>query len=125
MPLSTSSQCAILVLPPQPGGRRLSLPRLSLRSFMSPCSSSMERMSSLSLSMAVMKSATISAMILLVFPLSSLIVIGRSSFIRSSAAGASSLQMQLLCELTKRGILRKTECVSVILSDQNPYLEIM
>ena len=124
MPLSTSSQCAILVLPPQPGGRRLSLPRLSLRSFMSPCSSSMERMSSLSLSMAVMKRATISAMILLVFPLSSLIVIGRSSFIRSSAAGASSLQLQL-CELTKRGILRKTECVSVILSDQNPYLKIM
>lgn len=99
--------------PSKSGGKMLSRLRLSERSLMSPKSSSIDRISSRSLSMAVMNKATVSAISLLeekvlsmtwlalfykssiykypMFPLSSLIVIGRSSFILSRAAGQSSL----------------------------------
>ena len=89
-----SSQETSFALPCQSTGRRLSLLKASAKSweiisccwnglrftFSSACKSSMDLMSSLSLSMAVMKSATISAINFEVLPLSSLIVIGLSSY---------------------------------------------
>lgn len=64
---------------------------VSTKSRKSGCSSSIALISSRSLSISVINKDTISAIHLLVFPLSSLIVIGRSSLILASAAGQSNL----------------------------------
>uniref|UniRef100_A0A0K2TQB3 Uncharacterized protein n=1 Tax=Lepeophtheirus salmonis TaxID=72036 RepID=A0A0K2TQB3_LEPSM len=82
------SHLSMEALPSKLGGRTLSLERPSERSFTSGWSSSMALMSRRSLSMVVMKSATVSAMSLDVF-LSSRMVMGRPSRIRSRAAGQS------------------------------------
>lgn len=62
---------------------------VSTKSRSSGCNSSIALISNRNLSISVMNSDTMSAIHLLVLPLSSLIVIGRSSLIRSNAAGQS------------------------------------
>uniref|UniRef100_A0AAG5D533 Uncharacterized protein n=1 Tax=Anopheles atroparvus TaxID=41427 RepID=A0AAG5D533_ANOAO len=90
MVFSVASQEATFSLPSKLSGISESRFMVSSKSRSSGCKSSMARISSRSLSISVMNIDTMSAMHLLVLPLSSRIVIGRSSRIRSSAAGQSS-----------------------------------
>lgn len=94
MELRVCSQCVTLILPSKPSGIKESRLMVSTKSRSSGCSSSMALISSRNLSISVMNRETMSAMHLLVLPLSSRIVMGRSSFIRSRAAGQSSRNLR-------------------------------